>query len=95
MGFVAVIEGLLPIVLPIIQKLIDSAVVPILKRKAYERFDGFANDMIQDLTNLKTKSEQTDNPIKKAAHEEGLKLGADALKAIGEKLIKASEVLSE
>ena len=85
------IKFILPMTLPFIQKLIESKVVPILKRKTYERFDDFSNDMIEKLVHLKEKAENESDGIKKEAHLEGLNLGADTLRAIGAKLIKAAD----
>ena len=92
---VEILKNILLLAIPYIKKLIDSKVVPILKRKAYERFDDLSNDMIEKLVKLKEKAEEETDGIKKEAHLEGLELGADVLNAIGEKLIKASEELKK
>ena len=84
------IISLLTVVIPVIQKLIESKVVPALKRKAYQRLDDFTNDRIEDLGNLVDKIKACEDERKKQAHLEGLKLGAEAIKAIGEKLTKAA-----
>ena len=47
-----ILANLLIIAIPFIKKLIESKVVPIIKRKAYERLDDFSNDRIEDLTEL-------------------------------------------
>ena len=83
------------IVEPFIAKLIESKVVPLLKRKAYERLHGFAEDVATDLVNLKTKSTNETNPVKKLAYDEGLKLGSETLRAVGNMLIQASDELDK
>ena len=82
---------LLTLVLPFIEKLIESTVVPTIKRKAYQRLDEFTNDRIEDLANLVEKINKEENPIKKQAHLEGLKLGIATLEAVAEKLQKSAE----
>lgn len=88
-----ILANLLIIAIPFIKKLIESKVVPIIKRKAYERLDDFSNDRIEDLTELLAKIKNSDDDVKKEAHLEGFKLGVDTLGAIGEKLVKASSTL--
>lgn len=84
-----VLKNLLMLVIPFIKSLIESKVVPTLKRKAYERLDDFTNDRIEDLGTLVDKIKATDNETKKQAHLEGLRLGTSTLKAIAEKLTVA------
>ena len=81
---------LLTLVLPFIEKLIESTVVPAIKRKAYQRLDEFTNDRIEDLANLVEKINKEENAIKKQAHLEGLKLGVATLEAVAEKLNAAA-----
>ena len=89
----SVLVELLPVAVSAIKDLIKSSVVPKLKRKMYERLDYFCTDIIEELAALKEKAENTENDIKKIAHLEGLKLGSATIRAIGEKLIKAADVL--
>lgn len=84
-----VLKNLLLFAIPFIKELIESKVVPTLKRKAYERLDDFTNDRIEDLAVLVDKINATNDPIKKKAHIEGLKLGVATLKAIAEKITLA------
>lgn len=90
-----ILKELIVMAVPGIKALIASKVVPAIKRKAYERFDDFANDSILSLAKLKEKAEKTEDPVKKAAHLEGLKLGAATIKAIGKKLVKGADKLLE
>lgn len=83
------------IVEPLIAKLIESTVVPMLKRKAYEKLHSFATDMVEDLVNLKAKAANSDNPVKKLAYEEGIKLGSATLRGVGNMLIQASDELDK
>lgn len=84
-----VLKNLLLLAIPFIKDLIESKVVPRLKRKAYERLDDFTNDRIEDLGLLVDKINATDDEVKKQAHLEGLRLGVATLKAIAEKLAVA------
>lgn len=95
MNFKALLSELLAFALPYLKKLIESKIVPALKRKAYERLDDFASDRIEDLSELLEKIKKTDNEEKKKRHLEGFKLGVEALTAIGEKLQKAGELLAK
>lgn len=83
------------IVEPFIAKLVESVVVPILKRKGYEVFNKSAQNMIADLIKLKTKVTSETNPIKKEAYSEGLALGSATLRAVGNMLIQASDELDK
>ena len=85
------IQLLLTCVLPFIKELVESKVVPTIKRKAYERLDDFVNDRIEDAATLVDKIYNEKNEIKKQAHLDGLRLGVATLRAIGEKLLKACE----
>ena len=84
-----VLKNLLLLATPFIKDLIESKVVPKLKRKAYERLDDFTNDRIEDLGLLVDKINATDDEVKKQAHLEGLRLGVATLKAIAKKLAVA------
>ncbi len=93
MKFKEAIVKILELALPYLKDLIESKVVPVLKRKAYERLNDFASDSIEDLTELYEKILNTEDEMKKKAHLEGFKLGVEAIGAIGSKLVEASEVL--
>lgn len=88
-----ILKELFPFALSAIKGLIESKVVPAAKRRLYERFDDIVNDKIEDLVELKEKAEITEDSVKKSAHLEGLKLGSAAIRAIGNKLIKAADAL--
>ena len=88
-----ILKAILTMALPHIKELVESKVVPVLKRKAYERLDDCASDRIEDLTGLYEKILKTENSAKKEAHLEGFKLGVEAICAIGKKLVDAGEVL--
>ena len=85
------LQAVLQIVIPYIKKLIESKVVPTIKRKVYERLDGKADALIKDLAQNASKIANEQNEIKKAAYIEGTKLGLETLRAISEKLNKAAD----
>ena len=87
---IEIIKPLLIITLPLIQNLIESKVVPTLKRKAYEALDKKADKLIVDLAQNAGKIANEENEIKKLAYKEGTKLGVETLKALAEKLNKAA-----
>ncbi len=95
MKFKEIITVLLGFVLPYIEELIKSKVIPAIIRKSYETFDNKANNIIKKLVALLEKIKATDDINKKNRHLEGFTLGVKTIKAIGEKLIKAAEVLEE
>jgi hypothetical protein len=80
-------------VLPMIKALVESKVVPALKRWSYENFDNKATSMVEKLISLKEKIDKEENSIKKMAHIEGYKLGVATLRAIGLKLVKSADAL--
>lgn len=89
------LENLLIVAVPCLKNLIESKVVPAVKRRAYERFDNFTNDRIEDLIALAEKIKTTDNAVKKQAHLEGFKLGLTTLRTIGKKLVQACDELEK
>ena len=92
---IEIIKPLLIITLPLIQNLIESKVVPTLKRKAYEALDRKADKLIVDLAQNAGKIAEEENEIKKLAYKEGTKLGVETLKALAEKLNKAAEEIEK
>lgn len=84
------IASILTITLPFIKNLIESKVVPYLKRKAYEKVDGKVDDLIKDLAQNASKIAEETNEVKKLAYFEGTKLGVDTIRAIAQKLNKAA-----
>ena len=93
MNFVQIIQMLLPVILPFIEKLIESTAVPFLQRKTYERYNEFTSERLHSLAILKQKLEVAPDGIKKEAYMEGLKLGTDTLRAVAETIIKGCDVL--
>lgn len=89
------IKGILIISKPFIQKLVDEKVIPAIKTFAYKTLQKKADRVINNLVTLKGKAEAETNETKKAAHLIGLKLGAEAIVAIGEKLVEAGKILLE
>ena len=63
MNFAKIMESILVMVLPFIKDLISSKVVPILKRKTYQRLDDFTNDVIENLAQLVEKIKKETNTI--------------------------------
>ncbi len=90
-----IIKTILTLTLPFIKELIESKVVPKLKRKAYEAVDKKADKLITDLAQNAGKIKNEENPVKKEAYTEGTKLGIATLRAIAEKLIKAAETIEK
>lgn len=88
--FIKIIKPLLLLTIPLIENLIESKVVPTLKRKAYESLDRKADKLIVDLAQNASKIADEENEIKKLAYKEGTKLGVETLKALAEKLNKAA-----
>ncbi len=93
MDLISTLNSILKYSLPFISNLIESKVVPVIKRKAYQKLDSFVDLKIQDLVSLLQKIEDTDDLIKRKAHIEGFILGVEALNAIGQKLLDASNTL--
>lgn len=88
--FMEIIQIILTITIPFIKNLIESKVVPMIKRKAYETIDGKINKLICDLAQNASKIANETNSVKKLAYIEGTKLGVDTIRAIAEKLNKAA-----
>lgn len=84
------IKFILSLTIPYIKELIESKVVPTLKRKAYEKIDTKVDNLIKDLVQNVSKIATEENESKKKAYIEGTKLGVATLKAIAEKLNKAA-----
>ena len=95
MNVLPIIQTILQITLPLIQKLIQSKVVPALKRKAYQVVDIKANKLIEDLAQNAAKIAKEENEVKKLAYIEGTKLGVETLRAIADKLNKAAEEIEK
>ena len=89
------IETVLLLSRPIIQKLVDEKVIPATKVFIYKILQKKADSAIKRLIVLKEKALNETNETKRNAHLIGLKLGAEALIAIGEKLITAGKELAE
>ncbi len=85
------LQSILQIVVPYITKLIQSKVVPMIKRKIYERLDNKVDDLITDLAQNAAKIADEQNEMKKSAYLEGTKLGIETMRAISEKLSKAAD----
>lgn len=84
---------ILALTTPYIIKLIKSYAIPAIKRKLYQKLDKKADNLIQDLAQNASKiNNETDNS-KKEAYIEGTKLGIETLRALGNKLIQASDVI--
>ena len=90
-----IILRILIITAPYILKLIKSYAVPKIKRKLYEKLDNKADDLIKDLAQNASKIKEETNEVKKEAYIEGTKLGIETIKALGEKLIQASNAIEK
>lgn len=80
---------------PILKVLLEEQVIPRLKRRAYELFDNFADDRIEDLTELVDKIKNTNDSEKRKRHLKGFSLGIQTIRAIAEKLLEACDVLEK
>lgn len=89
------IKFILTITVPFIKELIQSKVVPTLKRKGYEKLSNKADDIIEDLAQNASKIATEENELKKEAYLEGTKLGIDTLRAVAEKLNKAADEIEK
>ena len=89
------LKFILTLAIPAIKNLIESQVVPRLKRLAYEKLDDKVDNIIKDLAQNASKIEHQDNEAKKFAYLEGTKLGIDTLRAVAEKLNKAADEIEK
>ena len=89
------LKNIMLFVLPYIQELIASKVVPALKRKGYERLNDLVNDRLEDLANLVDKIKAETNEVKREAHLEGFRLGIKTLRAISKTITDACNKLEE
>lgn len=83
------------ITVPFIKELIESKVVPTVKRKMYERLDVRADKVISDLAQNASKIKDEEDELKKEAYMEGTKLGIEMLRALAEKLNKAANEIEK
>lgn len=95
MDFKEILAVILQITLPFIKELIESKVVPFLKRKAYERVDNKVNDLIKDLAQNASKIKDETDEAKKFAYIEGTELGIETLRAIANKLDSAADEIEK
>jgi len=89
------LKFILTLAIPAIKQLIESQVVPRLKRLAYEKIDARVDDLIEDLAQNASKIAKQENELKKEAYTEGTKLGLDAIRKIAEKLNKAADAIEK
>lgn len=89
------IKAILTITLPFIKQLIESKVVPALKRKAYEAVNKKTDKLIADLAQNASKIKDEENQVKKEAYIEGTKLGIETMRALAEKLNKAADEIEK
>jgi hypothetical protein len=94
-GLVEIVKSILTATLPFIMELIKSKVVPAVKRRAYEKLDEKADNLILDLAQNAAKIKDADDSTKLAAYTEGTKLGLEAIRAIAEKLNKAADEIEK
>lgn len=89
------IKNILILSKPFIQKLVDEKIIPAVKTFAYKTLQKKADKIVNNLVKLKEKAEAETNPDKKAAHLLGFQLGAEAIIAIGNKLVESGTILLE
>jgi|GEM_PF-3442298 len=90
-----ILKPILAIVLPTIRHLIESQVVPRLKRKGYETVNNLVDTKVADLAQNVGKIKNETDSAKKTALIEGSKLGIEFFKALGEKLIQVAQTLEK
>jgi len=95
MELAEIIKTILVLTLPYIKQLIESKVVPMLKRKAYEKVDLKVDNLIKDLAQNAGKISSETNEIKKAAYIEGTRLGIATVRAVAQKLNKAADEIEK
>lgn len=83
------------IVYPSIRELIESKIIPVIKRRAYERVDEKVDALILDLAQNASKIKDEENEVKRDAYIQGTKLGIETLRAIAEKLNKAADEIEK
>lgn len=93
--FMEIIQIILTITIPYIKKLIQSKVVPIIKRKAYEAVNDKIDKLINDLAQNASKIAGEKDELKKIAYIEGTKLGIDTIRAIADKLNQAADEIGK
>lgn len=89
------IKFILTISLPFLKNLIESKVVPRIKRLVYEKIDDRIDDLIEDLAQNASKIKDEDNEAKKLAYIEGTRLGVDAIRAFAAKLTQAADEIEK
>lgn len=80
---------------PAIGRLIAEKIIPRVTRKAYEALNSFADDRLEDLSDLLDKALSEKDPDKKERHIKGLKLGSSALKAVANKILEACALIDK
>lgn len=95
MNITEIITTLMVITLPFIKKLIQSKIIPAIKRRMYEAADDKVDKLIKDLAQNASKIEYEENELKKLAYVEGTKLGLDTIRAIADKLTKAADEIEK
>lgn len=95
MNIMPIIQTILQITLPFIQELIQSKIVPTVKRKAYEFIDDKSDELIEDLAQNASKIASETDKVKKLAYVEGTKLGVETLRALADKLNKAANEIEK
>ena len=89
------LKFILTLAIPAIKQLIESQVVPRVKRLAYEKIDDQVDDLIHDLAQNASKIATENNDIKKLAYLEGTQLGLNTVRAIANKLNKAADEIEK
>ncbi len=89
------IRFILSLTLPYLKNLVQSKIIPTLKRKAYEKLDDKANKLIEDLAQNASKITNEKDETKRLAYIEGTKLGIETLRALSEKLNKAANEIEK
>ena len=89
------LKFILTLAIPAIKQLIESQVVPRVKRLAYEKINARVDNLIHDLAQNASKIAKEDNDIKKLAYLEGTQLGLNTVRAIADKLNKAADEIEK
>lgn len=90
-----IIAALLTITMPYIKELIESKVVPAIRRKGFEAFDKKGNQLIQKTLERLEEAKNLNDTNKRNLILGGIKLEIATLRAMGAKLIDVANALEK
>lgn len=87
----AVLQPILLISKPFVEKIIEEKIIPAAKTWIYTSLQKKKDRAINKLSILLVKYQNATDDTKKKSYKVGLDLGADALLAIGKSMVEAAE----